>query len=80
MTMTFNLNKIWYGVRKYQGESVKKNHDNTIKDNVTVTSSKFSGNNRTISIWTHFYAKNRGKLPIEYKHLIQLVLPLWLYT
>ena len=46
---------------------VKKNHDNTIKDNVTVTSSNLSQNNGTISILTHFSAKNHSKLPIADK-------------
>ena len=48
----------------------KKIHDNTIKDNVTVTSSNFSENVGTIRILTHFLAKNHSKLPIAEKTLI----------
>ena len=56
--MTFNLNKFWHGVRWYQGEfMIKKIHDNTIEDNVTVTSSNFSRNDGTIRISTHFVSQ-----------------------
>ena len=48
--------------------SLKKEiHDNTIKDNVTVTSSNFNRNDAMIRILTHFLAKNSSKLPIEDK-------------
>ena len=43
--------------------------DNTIKDNVTVTSSNFSRNDGTIRILTYFLAKNHGKLTTEDKNL-----------
>ena len=68
MKMTFNLNKIWYGVRLYQDILAKKIDDSTIKDSVTVTSSNFSGNNRAIRILTHFTDKNHSKLPITDKN------------
>ena len=42
--MTFSHNKFWYGARQCQGEFVKKDPDNTIKDNITVMSSNFSQN------------------------------------
>ena len=45
----------------------KKVRDNTIKENVTVTSSNFSQNNGTIRILTHFLVKNQSKLTIEDK-------------
>ena len=67
MKIRFNLNKFWHEIRYYQGEFVKKISDNTIKDNVTVTSSNFSRNNGTIRILTHFLAKNHRKLTIEEK-------------
>ena len=57
MKMTSNLDKFWYEVKQYQGKFVKKIRDNTIKDNVTVTSSNFSLNDGTIRILTHFLAK-----------------------
>ena len=69
--MTFSLNKFWYDVRQHQGEFVKKIRDNTIKDNLTVTSSNFSRNDGTIRTLTHFLAKNHSKLTIEDKNLIQ---------
>ena len=47
---------IWYGVRQYQGEFAK-HHDNTIKDNVTVTSSNFRRNDGTMRILTHLWPK-----------------------
>ena len=50
---------------------LKKIRDNTIKDNVTVTSSNFSQNDGTIRILTHFLAKNHSKLTIEDINLIQ---------
>ena len=68
--MTFNLNKFWHGVTQYQGKSVKKTHDNTIKDNVTVTSSNLSQNDGTIRILTYFSAKNHSKLLTADKSLI----------
>ena len=46
----------------------KKNHDNTVKDNVAVTSSSLSRNNGTIRILAQFLAKNQSKLPISDKH------------
>ena len=49
---------------KYQCKFVKNIHDNTIKDNVTVTSSNLSRNNGTTRILTHFWPKNHSKLPI----------------
>ena len=49
----------------------KKIHDNTIKDNVTVTSSIFSQNNGTIRILTHFLAKNHSNIPMTDKNVIQ---------
>ena len=69
--MTFNLNKFWHEVRQYQDEFVKEIRDNTIKDNVTVTSSNFSQNNGTTRILTHFLTKNHSKLTIEDKKLMQ---------
>ena len=57
MKMTFNLNKFWYGVRLYGCEFVKRNHDNTIKDNVIVRSSNLSQNDGTIRILNHFWPK-----------------------
>ena len=71
MKMTFSLNKFWYGVRQYQDEFVKRIHDNTVKDSVTVRSSNFSRKDGTIRILTHFLAKNHSKLPVEDKNLIQ---------
>ena len=71
MKMTFNRNKFWHEVRWYQGEFVKKIHDNTIKDNVTVMSSNYSQNNGMIRILTHLLAKNDSKLTIENKKMIQ---------
>ena len=59
MKVTFNLNKFWHGVI----------HDNTIKDNVTVTSANLSQNDGTIRILTHFLAKNYSELPIADKNL-----------
>ena len=50
---------------------MKKIRDNALKDNVTVTSSNFSGNDGTIRILTHFLAKNHSKCTIEDKNLIQ---------
>ena len=47
----------------------QKIHDNTTKDNVTVTSSNISRNDG-IRILTHFLAKNHSKLPIADKNLI----------
>ena len=70
MKMIFNPYQFCHGVRQYQGESVKKIHDNIIKDNVTVRSSNFSQNDRMIRISTHFLAKNHSKLPIADKNLI----------
>ena len=52
--MTFNLNNLWYGVRKYKGEFVKKYHGNTTNDNVTVTSLNISQNDGTIRIFEDF--------------------------
>ena len=69
--MTFNLTKFWHEVRQYQDEFVTKIRDNTMKDNVKVTSSNLSQNDGTIRILTHFLAKNRSKLTIEDKNLIQ---------
>ena len=68
--MTFNLNKFWHGVRQYQGEFVKY-RDNTIKDDITVTSSNFirNVNDGTIKILTHFLGKNDSELPIADKNL-----------
>ena len=71
MKMTFNLNKFWCKVRKYKREFLKKIHDNTIKDNVRVTSSNLSQNDGRIRILTHFFARNHSKLPIEDINLIQ---------
>ena len=67
MKMTFNLNKVWHGVRKYQSEFVKKIYDNKIKDNVTLTSSNFNQTDGTIRILTHFLAKNHSNLQIADK-------------
>ena len=50
---------------------MKKIHDNTVKNNVTVTSSNFSHNDGTIKILTHFLAKKQSKFPTEDKNLIQ---------
>ena len=69
--MTFNLNKFWHEVRQYQGKFLRKLRDNTIKDNLTVTSSNFSQNDGTIRILTHFSAKNHSELTTEDKNLIQ---------
>ena len=52
--MTFNLNKFWHEVRQYQSKFLRKLRDNTIKDNLTVTSSNFSQNDGTMKILTHF--------------------------
>ena len=49
---------------------MKKNHDNTMKDNVTATSSNFGQNDGTMKILTHFLAENHSKLPIAEKNLI----------
>ena len=49
---------------------MKKIHDNTIEDNVTMMSSNFSRNDRMIRILTHFLVKNHSKLPIADKNLI----------
>ena len=49
---------------------MKKTHDITIKENVTMMSSNFSKNDETIKILTHFLAKNHNKLPIADKKLI----------
>ena len=49
MKMTFNLDKLWYGVRYCKGE-FEKIHDNTTKDNVTVTSLNISQNGGMIKI------------------------------
>ena len=46
----------------------KNFRDNKIKDNVTVTSSNFSRNNRTTRILAHFMVKNHSKLPIKKQH------------
>ena len=69
--MTFNLNTFWRDVRQYQGKLVKKNNENRIKYNVTVTSSNFSRNDEKIRILTHFSVENHSKLPIADKSLIQ---------
>ena len=69
MKMTFNLNKFWHEVRYSQGKFAKKISDNTIKDNVTVTSSNLNQNNGIIRILTHILAKNHSKLPIADKNL-----------
>ena len=50
---------------------VKKIRDNTIKDNVTVTSSNLSRNDGMIRFLSHFLAKNHSKLTIEDINLIQ---------
>ena len=44
--MTFNFNKIWYGVRWYQESLAKRFYDNTIKDNIPLilTSLDFAQN------------------------------------
>ena len=49
---------------------MEKIYDNTIKDNVTVTSSNFSRNDGTLRILTHFLAKSHNKLPTADKNLI----------
>ena len=49
---------------------MKKIHDNSIKDNVTVMSSNLGRNDGTIRIFTHFLAENDSKLPIADKNLI----------
>ena len=51
-------------IHKDDVQVCKKNHDNTVKDNVTVTLSNLSQNDGTIRILTHFLAKNHSKLPI----------------
>ena len=48
MKMTINLNKIWYGMTLLIKIHCQKNDDNTIKDNVIVTSSTLA---KTIEQW-----------------------------
>ena len=50
---------------------LKKIRDNTMKDNLIVTSSNFSQNDGMIKILTHFLAKNHSKLTIEDINLIE---------
>ena len=57
-----------------------RHRDNTIKDNVKVTSSNFSQNDGTIRILTHFLAKIHRKLTVNNKNLIQLFSCLYNFT
>ena len=68
--MTFDLNQIWYDER-YVQDTLPKIDDNTIKDNVSVTSSNFSRNDGTITILNHLLAKIHSKSPLTNKILIQ---------
>ena len=69
--MILIFNKIWYGVRHYQDTLTKNFDDNTVIDNVTVTSSNFSQSNEMIRIMIHLMTKNHGKLPITDISVIQ---------
>ena len=72
MKMAFKLNKFFAWSKIVAGSVCKKIHDNTIKDNITVTSSNVSRNNGMIRIFTYFLAKNNSKLPIADINLILL--------
>ena len=50
MKMTFNLNTFWCRVRQYKVVFVKRVHDNTTKDKVTVTSWNICRNDGMIRI------------------------------
>ena len=49
----------------------KEIHDNTINDNVTVTSSNFCQNGGIMRVLAHFMAKNHSRLGITDKNLIR---------
>ena len=80
MTMTFNLNKFWHGVRQYECKFVKTSHDNTSKDNVAVTSSILSQNDGTIRILTNFWPKTivnfQKQTKIRYCSVVSIILHL----
>ena len=71
MKMAFKLYEIYCWRRQYQDTLPSKIDENTIKDNITVTSSNFIQNNGTIRILTHFMAKTHSKLLITDQNMIQ---------